>query len=144
MGVMGKGLWYGALGGGWPSNVSAGLPVEMREIACLALSICRVLEIEDDEEGQVAMACAILNHMRDYGHDEGGNGGAAARVGTSSEAGRLPWRAFAIACLVVSGDMADPTDGATHFHRHTDDPEWARAATPKALIGNYIYYALSD
>jgi hypothetical protein len=116
------------------------LPREMEDIACLALSICRVLEVEDDEEGQVAMACAILNHMRRFGREGGGNGGAQACEPLAVE--RLPWRAFAIACLVVSGDMEDPTAGATHFHRHTENPEWAQAATPKALIGSYVYYAI--
>lgn len=118
------------------------LPNEIEDIACLALSICRVLEVEDDEEGQVAMACAILNHMRRFGREGGGNGGAAVQPCESLNIERLPWRAFAIACLVVSGDMEDPTGGATHFHRHTENPEWALAATPKALIGSYLYYAM--
>jgi len=124
------------------SEVPGFLPREMEDIACLALSICRVLEVEDDEEGQVAMACAILNHMRRFGSDGGGQGGAAARVSKPLSLERLPWRAFAIACLVVSGDMEDPTGGATHFHRHTENPDWAQAATPKALIGSYVYYAM--
>lgn len=143
MGAMWRGLWpEGEVFGDRRSIFSDRLPVEMTDIACLALSIRRVLEVEDDEEGQVAMACAILNHMRRYGRDDGGQGGAPARTAEASRAERLPWQAFAIACLVMSGDMEDPTDGATYFHRHTENPHWARRARPKALIGSYIYYVM--
>lgn len=142
MGVMERVFWAGEgrSRAGWSDTMDC-LPVEVAEIACLALSICHVLELEDDEEGQLAMACAILNHMRRYGCDDGGSGGAPARARQPSHIKRLPWRAIAIACLVVSGDLEDPTDGATHFHRHSEDPEWAQAAMPKALIGGYIYYS---
>ena len=143
MNAMRRGLWFEEVAGGdRRSDISASLPTEIADIARLALSICRVLEVEDDEEGQVAMACAILNHMRRYGPDGGGQGGAPARAAEASRAEKLSWQAFAIACLVMSGDMEDPTDGATHFHRHTENPQWAQRATPKALIGSYVYYVM--
>ncbi|MGB5093755.1 MAG: hypothetical protein WBN97_10670 [Parvibaculum sp.] len=56
-----------------------------------------------------------------------------------SEADRLV--ALSIACAVLAGRRKDPTDGATRFHLHTENPVWARNLSPKALIGRYFYYA---
>tara|TARA_R110000868_G_scaffold244926_4_gene501414 strand:+ start:9434 stop:9883 length:450 start_codon:yes stop_codon:yes gene_type:complete len=118
------------------------LPPKAVELVRLALAIREVLEDEgnaESEEGQVALACAILNRFRRYGPDEGGSGGAAGD--RSCEFGKASFaRAFAVACLVLSGDIDDPTGGATHFHRHTLNPKWARRATPKALIGQHMFY----
>ena len=33
----------------------------------------------------------------------------------------------------------DPTAGATHFHDHRDDPNWARGMRATALIGRYLF-----
>ena len=89
----------------------------------------------------MALACAIANRIRRFGPDEGG-GGAAARAGHPDFADPAFCRAFAVACLVMSGDCEDPTGGATHFHHHRENPKWARRATPKALIGAHVFYEL--
>ena len=47
---------------------------------------------------------------------------------------------LATVCLTLHGDLSDPTGGATHFHHHRDDPEWARCVQPVALIGDYFFY----
>ncbi len=124
------------------SDRHAPLPPKAVELVRLALAIRDVLEDEgreESEEGQVALACAILNRIRRFGPDEGGSGGTAGHgacdFGEASFA-----RAFAVACLVLSGDIDDPTGGATHFHRHNLNPKWARRATPKALIGQHMFY----
>lgn len=44
----------------------------------------------------------------------------------------------------VSPTEPDPTRGATHFHRHDEQPQWARNYTPIALIGDFLFYRLSD
>jgi hypothetical protein len=49
-------------------------------------------------------------------------------------------RSLAIASQVWSGEEADPTVGATRFHRHDDWPEWAEKSEPVALIGNWFFY----
>jgi len=43
-------------------------------------------------------------------------------------------------CMVWSGALSDPTDGALSFHRHDQRPPWARSAEPCALIGSYFFY----
>jgi hypothetical protein len=51
------------------------------------------------------------------------------------------YRSIAAACLVLSGEAADPIRGATRFHRHDQTPIWARPLEPVALIGQRFYYA---
>ncbi len=129
------------------SDRYAPLPKSVVEIARLAVAIREVLDSEggqDDEEGQVALACAILNRMRRFGPSGEGGGGAAAHVGVWDVTDTGFCRAFAVACLVLSGDIEDPTGGATHFHRHAENPKWARRATPKALIGRHLFYTIPD
>jgi hypothetical protein len=48
-------------------------------------------------------------------------------------------RSLAINCLVWSGDLEDPTDGATSCHRHDIKPLWAGRRVATALIGPYIF-----
>ncbi|MDO8289704.1 MAG: cell wall hydrolase [Parvibaculum sp.] len=120
------------------------LPPQAVELARLAVAVCEVLADEDgasSEEAQVALACAMLNRMRRFGPDEGG-GGAAARAGVADFGNPAFCRAFAVACLVMSGDCEDPTGGATHFHHHRKNPKWARRAEPRALIGAHVFYVL--
>jgi hypothetical protein len=100
----------------------------------LALSIRDLLD-DESEEGRVAIACAARNRMRRFGLPR--ETGAARDITDP-----VLCRALALACLVLLGDLADPTDGATHFHRHTEQPDWAADATAKALIGRHIFYAL--
>jgi cell wall hydrolase len=49
-------------------------------------------------------------------------------------------RIFAAACRVWSGDAADPTHGARHYHNHRVSPAWARGHHPTAVIGNHLFY----
>lgn len=133
------------VGRGWwttpfMSDRHAPLPPQIVDLARLALGIRDLME-EEDEEGQVALVCAILNRRRRFGPEGGG-----APQGRSDFDFTEPMlaRAFAVACLVLSGDLDDPTDGATHFHRHDENPRWARRATPKALIGGHLFYVLGD
>ena len=41
----------------------------------------------------------------------------------------------------VPPGAADPTRGATRFHRHDEAPVWARHLLPTALIGAYLFFA---
>lgn len=127
-----------------PGPVWSGAPTPsgLAGMMRLALAIRDLME-DEGEEGRVAIACAVLNRMRRFGPDDedgGPQGGAAARAPDVFDP--VLCRALAVACLVLSGDLDDPTDGATHFHRHTEQPGWARRATPKALIGRHIFYVL--
>jgi N-acetylmuramoyl-L-alanine amidase len=50
-------------------------------------------------------------------------------------------RVFAAACRVWTGDVADPTHGARHYHDHRISPAWSRGRQPTAVIGNHLFYA---
>ncbi|MBS8274846.1 cell wall hydrolase [Thalassospira tepidiphila] len=45
-----------------------------------------------------------------------------------------------IAKRAVAGELADHTEGATHYHTHAVDPFWARGHVPVAEIGNHLFY----
>jgi N-acetylmuramoyl-L-alanine amidase len=53
-------------------------------------------------------------------------------------------RAFRIAVRTarraVAGFLADPTCGATHWHRRTELPLWTRGRFPTAEIGQFLFY----
>ncbi|MCP5433196.1 MAG: hypothetical protein H6923_07990 [Alphaproteobacteria bacterium] len=51
-------------------------------------------------------------------------------------------RAVAIACRVWSGDLADPTHGATRYHPHAEEPAWAHACRATALLGRLCFYRM--
>jgi hypothetical protein len=123
-----KALWSGAEG-----------PAALAEMMRLALAVCDILE-DESEEGRVALAFAALNRMRRFGSD--GEDRDLQQERDIFDPALC--RALAVACLVLSGGADDPTEGATHFHLHTEHPKWAKAATPKALIGRYIFYVLEQ
>ncbi len=52
--------------------------------------------------------------------------------------------ALRIARRAVRGSLKDRTGGATHFHRKTERPWWARGRIPCAAIGNLIFYRNID
>lgn len=56
-------------------------------------------------------------------------------------------RAFGIACLVLRGDLNDPTDGADHYHTiakpawaKTWPPGWAASMTKTVVLGAHQFY----
>lgn len=79
----------------------------------------------EDEEGRRALAWALVN-------------GGAMHEGAADRDYML---ALAALCRALAGAETDPTQGATHFHPHTECPGWAARETPRALIGGYLFYA---
>ena len=47
-----------------------------------------------------------------------------------------------IAARAVSGVLADPTNGATHYHGDDAQPSWAMTQVPIAEIGGLLFYRL--
>lgn len=123
----------------------------------------------ESEEGQIAVAWVIKNRARQAAqyraskgedHPVFGNGSLAAVCKAARQfavwsadgpmhnlAGQVGFddrefcRSFAIVCRVWNGDYPDPSDGATYYHPHDLDPDWAQELTPTALIGRHIFYA---
>lgn len=84
-------------------------------------------------DGSLAEACRSV--MRDAGSPDAGKAAPAHAL-----AGSHYYRALATVCLVLSGDDADPTQGAVDFHRHDESPDWAKSRIPSALIGSRLFY----
>ncbi len=51
-------------------------------------------------------------------------------------------RIFAKALDIAGTCMADPTDGATHYHAAGVFPYWSRHQKPTATIGHHIFYRI--
>ena len=45
-----------------------------------------------------------------------------------------------VARRAMAGDIADQTEGATHYHTPAVDPYWARGHVPVAEIGGHLFY----
>lgn len=45
-----------------------------------------------------------------------------------------------IARRAVAQVLADPTDGATHYHTTAITPPWAKGREPSVRIGNHLFY----
>lgn len=43
---------------------------------------------------------------------------------------------------VLSGNMADPTGGANHYHAMSVAPRWAVGRQPDARVGNHLFYKI--
>ncbi|MGB0084225.1 MAG: hypothetical protein WBP94_02470 [Rhodomicrobiaceae bacterium] len=53
----------------------------------------------------------------------------------------LDWcRLRAVNHLVWAGDLSDETGGAIACHRHDRSPLWAKARTPTALLGSFLFF----
>lgn len=65
------------------------------------------------------------------------NRAAILRAGTDDPVFRICRR---IAQRAVTGALADPTDGATHYHHRDILPGWAVAHAPCAEIGAHLFY----
>ena len=49
-------------------------------------------------------------------------------------------KAIDIANRVISGELLDITDGATHYHSVKVTPDWAETKTETVRINNHIFY----
>lgn len=50
-------------------------------------------------------------------------------------------RALAMSCLVVAGDVADPTNAATHYYADSiPAPSWTSGMAPRAYIGAHYFF----
>lgn len=47
---------------------------------------------------------------------------------------------FDVALGVLTGRLADPTGGATHYHTVGTHPKWAARKSPVRTIGRHLFY----
>lgn len=63
-----------------------------------------------------------------------------AKLERADESDRVFRICVRIARRAISGSVADPTEGATHYHTSTCAPAWAKGKIPSAEIGNHLFY----
>jgi hypothetical protein len=129
-----------------PEPCTAMLGDPSRSIEPLALTL---LTIGADQSVRVleAMAAALVNRARQrWGHAHLGlsepppatfRGAAVA-----SASGQKLQLCRRIARRALRGSLADPTLGATAFHRLESGPAWARDLLPVATFGSFLFYEL--
>ena len=92
----------------------------------------RFVALTQQQTPSILHVCQALLHEA--------TGGAVSRPGDIATFSDVEWcRAMAMNCLVWSGDVADPTNGATSCHRHDMKAPWAARRDATALIGAYIF-----
>ncbi len=52
--------------------------------------------------------------------------------------------ALRMARRAMAGTLADPTQGATHYHAAGISPFWAKFEKPAAVIGHHIFYRIIE
>ncbi len=112
----------------------------------------KLLAAGEPEELRAALACALRNRIvtawkkassapLDICQDfiQEATGARSELLNGPGEFDAEWCRAMAMNCLVWSGDLADPTNGATSCHRHDVTASWDARRAPTALIGAYIF-----
>lgn len=111
--------------------------------------------------GKEAVACVILNRVR-RARQRGGWwwGGSVEQVcrrpyqfscwnqddpnrpklETVAPSNRAFRACLEVARRALSGELTDPTRGATHYHTRDVLPPWARGRQPSAAIGGHLFY----
>lgn len=124
-------------------NCARADPPDVAEMLLLARKLCREA-VDDSEEERIAFAWMLVN-ARGRGEGKAASApGIALACGNRINADFADakfCRSLALLCLILAGDLDDPTRGATKFHAHDDWPCWARDAEPRALIGRRFFYA---
>ncbi len=128
-----------------PERVPAMLADPPRNIESLALTL---LAIGADQSVRVleAVAAALVNRARqrrgnaDLGLSEPP---VPFRDGaTASASDQMLQLCRRVARRAMRGSLADPTFGATAFHRLENGPLWARDLLPVATFGSFLFYQL--
>jgi hypothetical protein len=103
---------------------------------------------------RAALACTLRNRLlaawraampsamdvcQDFCREATGTACAQLFLATGASCDVEWYRALAINCLAWSGDLVDPTNGATSCHRHDMNARWAARRAATALIGAYIF-----
>jgi N-acetylmuramoyl-L-alanine amidase len=92
-----------------------------------------------------ALAAALVNCAREPRRDRDSGLREATAAGFRHAAPAKPLRdklqlCRRIARRALRGSLADPTLGATAFHRLEENPGWARHLLPVASFGSFLFY----
>jgi Cell Wall Hydrolase len=132
----------------WPELEAASDWTDRASVEQLALTL---LTVGADEDVRVleALAATLVNGCRhsDHGIDcalQEPSTAAFADAIASRDLGRKLPLGRRVARRALRGSLADPTLGATAFHRVDTNPTWSRDLLPVAVIGSFLFYKLSE
>jgi hypothetical protein len=132
----------------WAEPVAASDLTERASVEQLALTL---LTVGGDQNVRVleALAAALVNGSRhtghgiDYGFNEPPPSAFAHATAGGNLGGKLPL-GRRVARRALRGSLADPTLGATAFHRIEANPTWSRELLPVAVVGSFLFYKLPE
>jgi hypothetical protein len=132
----------------WPEPVATPDSSDRASVEQLASTL---LTVGADQDVRVleALAAALVNGCRQTGHriDYALNEPAAAVFADATanrDLGRKLQLGRRVARRALRGSLADPTLGATAFHRIDANPAWSRELLPVAVIGSFLFYKLPE
>jgi hypothetical protein len=129
----------------WPEPVAASDSTDRASVEQLAMTL---LTVGADQDVRVleALAAALVNGCPHTGHriDHALNEPPAAPFAhaAASYCSRKLQLGRRVARRALRGSLADPTLGATAFHRIDVNPAWSRELLPVAVIGSFLFYKL--
>lgn len=132
----------------WPEPVATPDSSDRASVEQLASTL---LTVGADQDVRVleALAAALVNGCRHTGHriDYALNEPAAAAFAGATanrDLGRKLQLGRRVARRALRGSLADPTLGATAFHRIDASPAWSRELLPVAVIGSFLFYKVPE
>ena len=132
----------------WPEPEAASDSTDRASVEQLALTL---LTVGADQDVRVleALAATLVNGCRhsDHGIDSGLKEPSAAAfldATASKDLDRKLPLGRRVARRALRGSLADPTLGATAFHRIDANPTWSRGLLPVAVIGSFLFYKLPE
>jgi Cell Wall Hydrolase len=129
----------------WPESVAASRSTDREGVEQLASTL---LAVASDQEVRVleALAAALVNGRRHSCHVDHALKEplppAFAYGATSRDFDRKLQLGRRVARRALRGSLADPTFGATAFHRIDANPTWSRELLPVAVVGSFLFYKL--
>lgn len=108
----------------------------------------RLLELGVEQSVRVieALAAALANQLQEPSGERSigaaflAEPAAAFRHDTAPDHPEWFDMCHRIARRAVHGSLADPTCGATAFHRIDEEPTWARDHLPVSVVGPFLFY----
>jgi Cell Wall Hydrolase len=132
----------------WPESVAASGSTDRASVEQLASTL---LTVGADQDVRVleALAAALVNGRRHTGHgvDYALNEPPPPAFGDVTPSGDFDRKlqlGRRVARRALRGSLADPTLGATAFHRIDANPTWSRKLLPVAVVGSFLFYKLPD
>jgi hypothetical protein len=129
----------------WPEPLAVSGPTDREGVEQLASTL---LAVAADQDVRVleALAAALVNGRRHSGHVDPAlkepPPPAFADAAASRDFDRKLQLGRRVARRALRGSLADPTLGATAFHRIDANPTWSRGLLPVAVVGSFLFYRL--